>query len=115
MLSGEDVGSARKSAEDVRARTGKVVEKLLKVNDMTARALAKELGLSNASVSRWVQGVSSPSFQAAIETADFFGITLYELCGREKLDSKRLMEIREHVDETYGRRRRRELAERYAD
>ena len=115
MLSREQVEEARRESRDVCVRTGRVLDKLLKVNDMTGRSLAKELGVSNTAVSRWIRGENSPSFQAAIEIADFFGITLYELCGRDKMDSARLSEIREHVDATYGKRRREELVAKYAD
>lgn len=115
MLTDKEVKEAREEAKSICERTGRVIDKLLKVNDMTGRSLAKELGVSNTAVSRWIRGENSPSFQAAIEAADFFGITLYELCGRDKLNEKRLGEIRRHVDSTYGKRRREELVAKYAE
>lgn len=50
-----------------------------------ARALKRDHGVkeSSATIARWFDGSSMPSFAAAIAVADYFGVSLESLAGRE--------------------------------
>ncbi|MBE7081361.1 MAG: helix-turn-helix transcriptional regulator [Clostridiales bacterium] len=46
--------------------------------------LAKELGTSQANVSRWEKGIIEPSVLECWKIADFFGVSIDIVCGREE-------------------------------
>ena len=45
--------------------------------------LAKETGISQQNISRWEKGQMLPSIEFCIALADYYGITLDELVGRD--------------------------------
>jgi len=51
---------------------------------MSRKALGECCGLSKCAISRYERGERVPDIRTAEALADFFGITLDELCGREK-------------------------------
>lgn len=57
---------------------------LMACHDMSQRQLADELDLSNATISRLINGKSRyPDVETLIKLADFFGVTTDYLLGRE--------------------------------
>ena len=46
--------------------------------------LAKELGTSQANVSRWEKGIIEPSVLECWRIADFFGVSIDVVCGRKE-------------------------------
>ncbi|MCM1546209.1 MAG: helix-turn-helix transcriptional regulator [Clostridiales bacterium] len=46
--------------------------------------LAKRIGTSHQNINRWESGEVSPSIEFCVRLADFYGISLDELVGREK-------------------------------
>ena len=50
---------------------------------MTQSELARETGVSTASVGNWESGDNFPNLMVAVTLADALGVTLDELVGRE--------------------------------
>ena len=50
---------------------------------ISQRQLAKEIGTSSQTVSRWENNVVDPSISFCIKLADFYCISLDELIGRD--------------------------------
>ena len=48
--------------------------------------LARELGISPQLLSQWTNGARFPTTEKLIALAEVFGITIQELCGRERAD-----------------------------
>lgn len=47
--------------------------------------LSKRVGTSHQNISRWESGEVLPNIDFCVKLADFYGITLDELVGRDKL------------------------------
>lgn len=60
-----------------------------KQRGITQDELAKVLGVTNQSVSKWESGACCPDIQILPELADYFGITIDELFGREQTETSR--------------------------
>lgn len=63
---------------------GKNILELRKAKNVTQDALAAELGVTAAAVSKWENGYTLPDILMLCALADFFGVTTDELLGREK-------------------------------
>lgn len=46
--------------------------------------LSKKIGTSHQNINRWEKGEVLPSIDFCVKLADFYGITVDELIGREK-------------------------------
>ena len=63
-------------------------EKLSKLRDLriqrglTQEKVAKQMGVSRVTYTRWECGLVSPSIQEVIKLADFFGVSVDCLLGR---------------------------------
>lgn len=55
-----------------------------KLNNYTQEQMAMIFKISQQNYQRYEKGVVEPSIALAIKFADFFGITVKELCGYEK-------------------------------
>ena len=64
-------------------KNNKIAE-LRKESHLSQRQLAKEIGTSQANVSRWEQGLNEPSVIECRKLADYFGVSLDVLCGRRE-------------------------------
>ena len=64
-------------------KNNKIAE-MRKEKNLTQRQLAKELGTSQANLSRWEQGLNEPSIIECWRIADFFDVTIDVLCGRKE-------------------------------
>ena len=64
-------------------KNNKIAE-LRKENGLSQRQLAKEIATSQANLSRWEQGLNEPSIIECWKIADFFDVTIDELCGRKE-------------------------------
>ena len=51
---------------------------------LSQRSLAKELGTSQANLSRWEQGLNQPSIIECWKIADYFDVSIDFLCGRKE-------------------------------
>ena len=49
--------------------------------------LADAIGTSQRNVSHWENGINEPDVSSLIKLADYFGVSLDELCGRTVPDS----------------------------
>lgn len=59
---------------------GQNISKLRKEIDITQAELAEKLNYSDKAVSKWERGESVPDVSTLVSIADFFGVTLNELC-----------------------------------
>ena len=50
---------------------------------LTLSQLEDAIGINNSSISRWENGKIIPSIDCCVKLADFYGITVDELIGRE--------------------------------
>ena len=55
-----------------------------KAKNISQRTLAQCVGTSQANVSRWEKGLVEPSIIECWKLADYFDISIDELCGRKE-------------------------------
>ena len=67
---------------DISFSNNKITE-LRKEKNLSQRQLAKEIGTSQANLSRWEQGKILPSILECWRLAEYFGVTIDELCGKK--------------------------------
>lgn len=65
-----------------------IFEKLLKSHNVTAYRVAKETGISTATLTQWKNGTSTPKNDKLQKIADFFGVTLDYLTTGKEVDSR---------------------------
>ena len=58
------------------------IAELRKEKLLSQRQLAKEIGTSQANLSRWEQGLNEPSIIECWKIADYFEVSIDVLCGR---------------------------------
>ena len=64
---------------------------IMKKNDINAKQLTKELGISNSSFTDWGKGKGFPSVETLTKFADYFHVSLdYLVYGRERFVLKQL-------------------------
>ncbi len=51
----------------------------------TLKQIEAETGISNANLSRWESGKVIPNIDFCVKLADYYGITVDELIGRNKI------------------------------
>lgn len=51
--------------------------------DKTKKSVAREVGVSTASLNNWEHGQFTPTILTAWKLADYYGVTLDELVGRK--------------------------------
>ncbi len=60
-----------------------IFEKLMKERSLTHYAVWKATGVSQSSLSDWKKGKGTPGAASLVKIADFFGVTVDALMGRE--------------------------------
>jgi transcriptional regulator with XRE-family HTH domain len=60
------------------------IAELRKNCNLTQRQLAKEVGTSQANLSRWEQGLNEPSIIECWKLADYFDVSIDIVCGRKE-------------------------------
>ena len=58
------------------------IAELRKSLNLSQRQLAKEVGTSQANLSRWDQGLNEPSIIECWKLANFFDVSIDFLCGK---------------------------------
>ncbi len=67
-----------------------IFEKLLKAHGVTAYRVAKETGVTTATLTSWKQGKYTPKPEKMQKIADYFGVSVeYLMTGEEKEDGKK--------------------------
>ncbi len=64
-------------------KNNKIAE-LRKEQRLSQRQLSKEIGTSQANLSRWEQGLNEPSIMECWKIANFFDVSIDFLCGRKE-------------------------------
>lgn len=62
---------------------GKNFKEIRKLNKKTLIQVEQATGISNENLSRWENGKSLPNIDFCVKLADFYGISLDELVGRD--------------------------------
>ena len=62
---------------------GEALKYQREINGLTQSALAKATGLKQQMISWWEAGKGLPNIDFCVQLADFYGITLDELVGRD--------------------------------
>ena len=60
------------------------IAELRKNQGLSQRQLAKEIGTSQANLSRWEQGLNEPSIIECWKLADYFDLPIDIICGRKE-------------------------------
>ena len=60
------------------------IEEFRRAQNLSQRKLAKEVGTSQANLSRWEKGLNEPSIMECWKLADYFDISIDILCGRKE-------------------------------
>ncbi len=60
-------------------KTGKIICKYRKKNNLTQEELARQLFISAKAVSKWERGVSFPDISVLIPLSEILGVSLYDL------------------------------------
>ncbi len=60
------------------------IAELRRENGLSQRQLAKDIGTSQANLSRWEQGLNIPSIIECWKIADFFDVSIDLVCGRRE-------------------------------
>lgn len=60
-----------------------IIRELREEAGLTQKQLAEKINNVQRNVSNWEKGISQPDVQTLITIADFFQVSLDELCGRE--------------------------------
>ena len=66
----------------------KIIDQLLKKNDISDAFLIKECLLNHSALYHWRKGVARPTFDALVKIADYFKVSLDYLCDRETPQSE---------------------------
>jgi transcriptional regulator with XRE-family HTH domain len=77
-----------------------IFDKLLKANDVTAYRVAKETGITTATLSQWKKGISTPKQDKLQKIADYFGVSLEYLMTGEEKETNEPYYINEQARET---------------
>ena len=67
---------------------GKALKYQREASGLTQTQLAERTGISQESISRWENNLVLPNIDFCIKLADFYGITLDELVGRDGIKNK---------------------------
>ena len=70
-----------------------ILRELREEANLTQKQLAEKIGNMQRNISNWEQGVSQPDLPTLIVLADFFKVSLDELCGREPTNVSSAKEI----------------------
>ena len=62
---------------------GQALKYQREINKKTLLQVEKETGISNANLSRWENNKILPNIDFCVQLADYYGITLDELVGRD--------------------------------
>lgn len=68
---------------ELNFKNNKIAE-LRKDRKLSQRQLAKELGTSQANLSRWEQGLNQPSVLECWKMANYFDVSIDFICGRKE-------------------------------
>ena len=60
------------------------IAELRQTQKLSQHQLAKNIGTSQANLSRWEQGLNEPSIIECWKLADYFDVSIDVLCGRQE-------------------------------
>ena len=76
-----------------------IFEQLLKMNGITEYRVAKETGVTTATLTSWKQGKYTPKPEKMQKIADYFGVSLeYLMTGKEPEDKEPQLKPRDEKD-----------------
>ena len=62
---------------------GEALKYQREINGLSMLELAKKINTSHQNISRWESGTTLPNIDFCVQLADFYGISLDELIGRD--------------------------------
>lgn len=65
-----------------------ILRELREEAGLTQKQFAEKINSMQRNISNWEKGINQPDLQTLIAIADFFQVSLDELCGRDKNDFK---------------------------
>ncbi|MBS5783849.1 MAG: helix-turn-helix domain-containing protein [Clostridium sp.] len=81
-----------------------VLSNLMELQGVTPYRLSKETGITQATLSRWKNGITQPSIETLQTLADYFGVTVDYLTGNESHryhPTKELFELRKILGQDF--------------
>jgi transcriptional regulator with XRE-family HTH domain len=85
------------------------IKELREAKDMEQKALAIDIGVSQPTISDWETGRKTPSSKSAEKLADYFGVSIDYLLGRETEGAGANDELNEYLEELKNRKEMRML------
>ena len=76
---------------------GPNVRAILQLRGLSQRALAKGVGESEGTVSRWLTGAANPNSEKLFKIADFLDVSVDQLIGRLPRGAKKLTDLHEQA------------------
>ncbi len=68
---------------EIKEKFGDRLKELRIKNNLSQRELAKKLNISKTAINYWEKGLRTPTLDVVINIADYFGVTLDYLSGRD--------------------------------
>ncbi len=68
--------------ENIYEKIGEGLKEFRRFHNITQTALSKATQISQSTISAWERGSNIPNIADCVKLADFYGITLDELIGR---------------------------------
>ncbi len=78
---------------------GAILKEIRILNGKTLLQVEKDTGINNANLSRWENGKVLPNIDFCVQLADYYGISLDELVGR---DYERTTKINNQIRDNHG-------------
>lgn len=86
----------------MNVKIGQHIKLLRKRDDVTQERLAEALGVTSQAISKWETENGYPDIEYIVAIANFFNVTLDELCGHEKAAKERkILEYCEKIDDMH--------------
>ncbi len=68
---------------------GEALKYQREINGLSMLELAKQINTSHQNISRWENGLVLPNIDFCVQLADFYGITVDELIGRDTISQNK--------------------------
>lgn len=86
---------------EVRERLRARIAETINNSDLTRKEIAEELGVSQVSISNWINGKNAPDFDTLVQFCNLFDVTLNAIFGMEPLDSNGKDTTKEELFRSY--------------
>lgn len=76
-----------------------IFEQLLQLKGVSAYKVAKETGISQQTLSKWKKGISTPKIDKLQKIANYFGVSVEYLAGKDTETTAEDIELQNYLEE----------------